>query len=210
VSITVVTRRRIRLGQEDAYIAAVSAAVAPGAAPSNRSARVLRNRTDPQITLTLTEWDSRDAFDAERATTVDHLTEGPAERYFCRMLREFRIWGAPLATLGCAMIEVPEAAIEDARNELTERIHEAVMQQVGPARRTIYQDLDTPSRFVAQVGWRSAADQVAAMRLLLPKLYDPLLALGATVKWFCGIPCLEVERSLLPETRSTEGPLEGE
>ena len=152
--ITVVTRRRIRPGQIDAFLALIPAHIGRQHSGMLDTARVFQSRADPQHMLAIREWPSREAW-AQRDTAGrlarDVLTDGIAEYRFYRWLRRYSIADRPIVHATGAFFRCRTATGATAVAYLLEA-SPLVHQQPGCVHRTLYQDLDEPNCLLVVTG----------------------------------------------------------
>jgi hypothetical protein len=201
MTVTVVVRRRARPGADEALIAFMSATIARPHSRASARARVFQGLDDPRVILYLGQWASREEYltrDSTPPADLDSLAEGAPQRYYCQQLDVFEVPDAHIAILGCTIVRAPPSAGAALITYLFERSGPILQATPGLALRSVYQDLDVPSRLISLIGWSTEADLVAARRDLKSVLDTPLLQLGATKETFLGRARADIGRPEAP------------
>jgi quinol monooxygenase YgiN len=159
-----------------------------------RSGRVdsylFEDRSDPCLVVTVSRWESREAFEASRRRLGiiggAELYQGEPEFSVYRPLIRYAQMFEPSEVATLTIVEgAPRTAPElrayllDRRKQLNFREHNIVEHEIG-------EDEDRPGRFELFVRWRSAAD-VGTGRTWVRGWFDPALAdRGATLRRYDG------------------------
>jgi hypothetical protein len=172
MTVTVVTRRRARPGQEAALIEAVARSAASAAgegAARGGAARLFQGYEDPEEFFRLVEGESRDAVATAAADGLpDAYCAGTAERQVFERLTGHAGSAALAQAGGGAIVELPPAA-GGAALAFSDEVAREMCARPGVVQVAIYRDLDRPHRFLALCDWDSADTRQAFYAEALPR-----------------------------------------
>ena len=199
MTVTLITRRQARPGQEDALLAVAERRLADERRLYRaQSVQLFQGRDDPGLLLRVTIWESREAFERRPGSRdvdqLDELCVGPPERYFCNWLSFYRVVTSQPALVTCTVLEAPEAA--------SDRLAALLREIAGAVRgglpdlvlHGLYQDQDAACRFIALGGWQSPEAWDQAQRGMIGHYQADLRAMGAAITRFVAVRRVQVER----------------
>ena len=209
MTVTLITRRQARPGQEANLLAMAVSKLADERYRESRSVRLFQGREDPGLLLHVATWDNREAFARgmrdRGIDELDALCVGPPERYFCDWLSFYTVVTSQPALVTCTMVEVPSAksdALAAFLKEMTATLRAGLPDMVLHG---LYRDQDAPCRFVVLQGWQSPEAWERARQEIMPYYQGSLRALDATVTRLIAVPRVRVEQWRHP-TGTNSGP----
>jgi quinol monooxygenase YgiN len=201
MSITVVVRRQARPGHADALVTlATQRTVVPrGWQASRLQSRLFQGRDDPHLLLRVADWESSAAYWAAMAAvgggdTLDALSTGPAERFFCEQLTLYENLTRPPTVVSCALIQARDGSTEQVLAYLREQSGPLVRSQPGLVLRAMYQDHGDVARFCVLHGWESPAALDGYYHGSRARVLAALDELGARLELFIGVTRALVDR----------------
>ncbi len=202
--ITVVARRQASPGQGAALGAAITQLIGTPAVwpPHLQSVQVFRNGDNPDLFLSLSEWDSREAYQAsmaERAAeALDALSIGPPDRYFFRPWVAYANPGTEAAAVEAAVISYAPEHTDAVQMFILREAARRVRHVPGFCYRRVLKDMDDPNRLLVVRGWDSAASLERFVRDIRPEFEEQRSLDGVTADHFVGILDIDLHRPEQP------------
>lgn len=192
MSITIICELRPLPEHADAIIQQVieQFSLPASSVAGRRFARLSQHVDDPAWLLYLGEWESRERFEAYRATaplpgSLDQHRSAPA----CRVFRRLALFERVLAPVGLAYADIVTGPPETGatRRDLALAYHRASLRsQAGLVLHSIYEGVDDPASLAIVSGFQAPAPLVRQGFAPNRALIEQLRATGATVEQFVG------------------------
>jgi quinol monooxygenase YgiN len=191
MSVTVVGRWQVPVGEEDTALAAARQELeARGRQPeARREAHIFQAIDDPCILLYVGEWADRAAFELHRGENgpgvIEKAVREGGEYVICERLVFFGRFAYRAQVVACGIIEAPPDASEAVRRLVVPSGKWTVHGWPGLVHYTVFREITHEHRYVVVHGWQSDAD-LQAFRASRGELRASLDRIGATLIQFTG------------------------
>jgi hypothetical protein len=195
MSVTVFALRRAPVGQDAALLTLglqgieEQASVSGQLLPQDR--HFYQGVEVPELLVRITDWHSREAYLACRARSrishqLDGLSTDGSERYFFQPLGLYKRLRYRPEVATCILLETPPGGDAPLLTFLNEVARPAIQALPGLVQRGVYQDLETPWRFLVRLGWASRRDRERARDQVTPAVWELRSALSSRELRFVG------------------------
>jgi heme-degrading monooxygenase HmoA len=210
MAVTIVARRQASPGEGAALAAAITQLVgSPPSWPSGlRSVQSFRNGADPDLFVSLSQWDSHEAYLVSMAESaaeqLDPFSADPVERYVFRPWVAYETPGSRAVAIECAMMTFTPAQQDAVHMFVLREAASRVRNLPGFSYRRVFRDTETPNRLLIVLGWDSHAALATFVRDVRPTFDERRARDGVSSAYFSGILDIDICRSSAPGS----GPLE--